>query len=233
MEKIIIGNLKNYMSLAQVVDYLKDVNDIENKNVIICPSDIYIPYFLKKGYSVGLQNINGLDKTCTGEITPKQAKSMGINYTIVGHSERRINLKETNDDINTKIIEAQNYNMKVILCVGESLEERETSKTSDILTQQLINCLKGTELKDVVIAYEPIWAIGSGKTPTIDDISSTVLFIKKIINDKFNSEVKVLYGGSVNSDNINDIIGVVDGVLIGKASTDSKEFLKIIEVVKN
>lgn len=233
MKKIIIGNLKNYMVSSEIVDYLKKINKIEDKNVIICPSNIYIPYFLKKGYLVGLQNINELDKTCTGEITPKQAKSLGINYTIVGHSERRINLKESDLDINKKIIEAQKYNMKIILCIGETLEQKNMLKTSQVLKKQLLNCLKDTNLKNIIIAYEPVWAIGTNKIPSIKDISSTNSYIKEIVKQNFNSDIKVLYGGSVNSNNIKEIINVVDGVLIGKASTDAEDFLKIIEVVRN
>lgn len=233
MKKIIIGNLKNYMMSSEIVNYLKKVDKIDDKNVIICPSNIYIPYFLKKGYSVGIQNINELDKTCTGEITPSQAKSLGINYTIVGHSERRINLKETDIDINKKIIEAQKYNMKIILCIGETLEEKEMLKTSIVLKKQLLNSLKNTNLKNIVIAYEPIWAIGTNKIPSIKDIASTTSYIKELIKKNFDSDIKVLYGGSVNSTNIGEIIKEVDGVLIGKASTDGSEFLKIIEVVRN
>lgn len=232
MKKIIIGNLKNYMVSSEIVDYLKKVDKIEDKNVIICPSNIYIPYFLKKSYSVGLQNINELDKTCTGEISPKQANSLGINYSIVGHSERRINLKETDIDINKKIIEAQKYNMKIILCIGETLEEKNMLKTSQVLKKQLVNCLKDTNIKNIIIAYEPVWAIGTNKIPSIKDIASTNLFIKEIVKEKFDSDIKVLYGGSVNIDNIGEIIKTVDGVLIGKASTEGDEFLKIIEVVR-
>lgn len=233
MKKIIIGNLKNYMKSSEVAEYLKKIDLIEDKNVIICPSNIYIPYFLKKGYSVGIQNINGLTKTCTGEITPEQAKSLGITYTIVGHSERRINLKETDSDINNKILEANKYNMKIILCIGETLEEKNMLKTSQVLKKQIINDLKNTNLKNIVIAYEPIWAIGTNKIPTIKDISLTVEYIKDIVKKNFDTDIKVLYGGSVNSTNINEIITNVDGVLIGKASTDPKEFLKIIEVVRH
>lgn len=230
MEKIIIGNLKNYMVISEVAEYLKLMNNIEDKNIIICPSNIYIPYFLKKGYLTGIQNID-IDRTCTGEITPRQAKEMGINYTIVGHSERRNNLKETNNDINKKIIEAQKYNMKVILCVGEKLEEKEISK--QILEEQLKVSLNNTNIEDIIIAYEPVWAIGTNQTPSVVEISSITSYIKEYVKQKFDRDVKVLYGGSVKSTNIKEIIDVVDGVLIGKASTDANEFLKIIEVVRN
>lgn len=231
MGKIIIGNLKNYMKASELSDYIKSMDKLQDKNVIVCPSNIFIPYFINKGYSLGIQNINELDITCTGEITPLQARSLGINYVIVGHSERRNNLHETNSDINKKIVELQKNNMKPILCIGEKLEEKEISKK--VLEEQLKNCLVNTNVEDIIIAYEPVWAIGTNIIPSVDDIKLTTENIKKYIKETFNADVKVLYGGSVNSTNIKEIIDVVDGVLIGKASTDANEFLKIIEVVNN
>lgn len=224
MEKLIVGNLKNYMSASDIAKYLKKIDKIED--VVICPSNIFIPYFLKKKFEVGIQNIY-LDKTCTGEITAKQAKSLGISYTIIGHSERRINFNETNIEINEKIKEAINNNLKVILCIGETLEEKGNNQTLEILEKQIKECLDNINLDNIIIAYEPIWAIGTNIIPTINEIEETIKKIKEIVN------IKVLYGGSVNSNNISDIIKVTDGVLIGKASTDIDEFLKIIEVVKS
>lgn len=226
MEKLIVGNLKNYMSANDIAKYLKQVDEL--KDVVICPSNIFIPYFLKKKFDVGIQNIY-LDKTCTGEITAKQAKSLGISYTIIGHSERRINFNETNIEINEKIKEAINNNLKVILCIGETLEEKGNNQTLEILEKQIKECLDNINMNNVIIAYEPIWAIGTNIIPTINEIEENIRKIKEIINE----DVKVLYGGSVNSNNISDIIKVTDGVLIGKASTDINEFLKIIEVVKS
>jgi len=229
MEKLIIGNLKNYMDFSETIQYLKQIENIEN--IIICPSNIYIPYFLNKKYKVGIQNISSNAKTCTGEITAKQAKSLGINYTIVGHSERRNNFNETNDIVNSKIKEALKEKLNVILCIGEKLEEKDNA--IELLEKQIIECLKDIELDNIVIAYEPVWAIGTGMTPTLDDIDIIIKNIKNIVRKTYNKEIKVLYGGSVNSDNIVNIIELTDGVLIGKASTNAVELLKIIEVVNS
>ena len=224
MEKLIVGNLKNYMDAYDTSTYLKQIDKIEN--VVLCPSNIFIPYFLNKKFEVGIQNIYLNDKTCTGEITAKQAKSLGVSYVIIGHSERRSNFIETNIVVNHKIKEALKNNLKVILCIGETLEEKESNKTIEVLEKQLNECLKDID-KDVIIAYEPIWAIGTNVVPTISEIENNINKIKEIRN------TKVLYGGSVNSSNISEIIKVTDGVLIGKASTDVVEFLKIIEVVNS
>lgn len=229
MEKLIIGNLKNYMNFSETINYLKQIEDLDN--VIICPSNIYIPYFLNKKYKVGIQNILENDKTCTGEISAKQAKSLGIDYTIVGHSERRINFNETNNIVNSKIKEALKEKLDVILCIGEKLEEKDNA--IQILENQITECLKDTELDNIVIAYEPVWAIGTGIIPTLEEIEKITKNIKDIVKKIYNKEIKVLYGGSVNSSNIKEIIELTDGVLIGKASTDAVEFLKIIEVVNS
>lgn len=235
--KIIIGNHKNYMFTNDVSEYLKEI-DTNKGNVIICPSSIYLPYFMKKGFKIGIQNISPRsDIVLTGEISAKQAISMGINYSIIGHSERRINFNETNLEINSKIIDAISYGMKVILCVGETLEEKNMLKTSKVLKKQLRECLKDVnDFKNIVIAYEPVWAIGTNKIPSNNDILKTIEYIKKTVKLIYNIEnIKVLYGGSVSSNNINTLnqIENLDGILVGKASTDAKEFLKIIEVVNS
>lgn len=224
MEKLIVGNLKNYMDAYDTSMYLKQIDKIEN--VVLCPSNIFIPYFLNKKFEVGIQNIYLNDKICTGEINAKQAKSLGVSYVIVGHSERRTNFIETNIVVNYKIKEALKNNLKVILCIGETLEEKQNNKTFEVLEKQLNECLKDIS-EEVIIAYEPIWAIGTNVVPSIVEIQTNINKIKEIKNSK------VLYGGSVNSGNISEIIKVTDGVLIGKASTDVVEFLKIIEVVSS
>ena len=234
--KLIIANHKMNMGALEINEYLKELNKIENKNIIICPTSIYIPYFLKKKYKVGIQNTFIHDSgSYTGEISPRQAKSLGVSYTILGHSERRIYFDETDTLINKKVLEALNNDLKVILCIGETLEERNLLKTDRILKRQIINGLRDVELIDkIIVAYEPIWAIGTGIVPTNKEISSTISYIKTIIDNLYpNNSVKIIYGGSVNEKNIKQLnkIKEVDGFLVGGASLDTKKFLKIIEVV--
>lgn len=235
--RLIVGNQKN-MTIADVGEFLKKISgNIDYSNVVICPSSLYIPYFLKHKYSVGIQNI-GIDKEgkYTGEITARQAREIGIKYAIVGHSERRIHFHEDNDTINKKIQNLLEQNIKPILCIGETSEEKNLLKTNKILKSEIISCLKDIKVSDfenIIIAYEPIWAIGTNRIPTMAEIKNNVKYIKSIVKKIFNCEVKVIYGGSINSSNIEKIkkIDNIDGFLIGGSSTSADEFLKIIEVV--
>lgn len=237
--KIIVANLKTSMTLSDTSKYLKEINQkINNHNVIICPSSIYTPYFLNHGYQVGIQNVfcESLG-SCTGEISSKQAKSIGINYVILGHSERRNILKEDNYDINLKIKDCLKNNLKVILCIGETLEERNLLKTDKILKKQLMECLKDIDnLNNITIAYEPVWAIGTNRLPSINDITKAIMFIRYIVKNYLNfSNISVIYGGSINEKNIKSINNIkeIDGVLIGGASVDSSKLLNIIGVTFN
>ncbi|NLM63290.1 MAG: triose-phosphate isomerase [Mollicutes bacterium] len=238
-KKIVVGNLKSTMNIEDVSKYLQVINkEIASKEVIICPSSIYIPYFLKKNYQVGLQNIF-LDEggPYTGEITPTQAVSLEIRYAIVGHSERRIHLNETDEIINKKIVAAINKNMYVILCIGETLEEKEMLRTDMVIRRQLVNALNGLSidmLYNVIIAYEPVWAIGTNNIPSIKEIEKTVEYIKNVVKQISGYEdIKVLYGGSVNEHNVKELnkINNISGFLVGGASTKADSFLKIIDEV--
>ena len=241
-EKIVVGNLKTKMNVEDVSQYLKVVNkEVISEQVIICPTSIYIPYFLKQRYKVGLQNtfINE-EGPYTGEITPSQAASMGIQYTIIGHSERRVYLKEDDEIINKKMISAVNSNMQIILCIGETLEEKQMLKTDMVLRRQLVNALNGLTidmLHNVTIAYEPVWAIGTNKVASIKEIERTANYIKMIVHqNRGYKNMRVLYGGSVNEQNIKELnqIKNISGFLVGGASNDSEKFLSIInEVVVN
>ena len=234
--KLIIANHKMNMDAKEVNNYLKELGKIDNKNVVICPTTIYIPYFLKKKYKVGIQNTfiheNG---SYTGEVSPKQAKSLGVSYTILGHSERRTYLDESDTFINKKVLEALKNKLKVILCIGETLEERNMLKTDKILKRQIINALRDVDqVNNVIVAYEPVWAIGTGIVPTNKEISSTISYIKTIIDNLYpDNNVKIIYGGSVTEKNIKSLnkIKEVNGFLVGGASLDTKKLLKIIEVV--
>jgi len=190
--------------------------DIKTKNIVIlCPPFTY----LQKGnnYVLGAQNCFYKNEGAyTGEISPKMLKDLGCKYVIIGHSERREIFKEDNECINLKIKICLENKLKPILCVGEKLG----GDRKQVLRAQL----KGINNKNIIIAYEPVWAIGTGKACELEDILSSYNLIKKIAKEN-----KVLYGGSVNSINAKDIINITDGVLVGGASINKKEFLKIIK----
>ncbi len=227
MEKIIVANHKMNMDFEEIKKYITKLKTINN-DIIVCPTSVYAPYFIENGFNTGLQNIYfENDGPYTGEISAKQAKSLGIEYVIIGHSERRQLFNETNEIINKKVKSALANKLKVILCVGESTEQRKDYEK--VLNKQITNCLKDIK-EEVIIAYEPIWAIGTGMTPISEEINEIIKYIKSL----FDYDVKVLYGGSVNSKNIKakNEVNVVSGYLIGGASTQIDELLAIREVVK-
>ena len=204
--------------------------------MVIVPSLPFLGFFDKNGYSIGSQDISSfMDKTITGEVTGEQLKSLGVEYVIVGHSERREYRHEINIDFINKINNALENDIKVIYCIGESLNDKENGNTYMTLEKQISEVLNNVELKGIMIAYEPVWAIGSGIIPTTKEIKENIGFIKDIIEEKYDIKLKVLYGGSVNSDNIGELntIKNVDGFLVGGASTniDSLESI-LIELEK-
>lgn len=224
--KILAANFKMNLTLNEINEYIDKIKDIDNKNIVLIPSNIYIPYFLNKKFSVGVQDAYYLDNGAfTGEVSAKQISSLGVNYAIIGHSERRMYFNETNDILNKKILSCESNGLKVIYCIGETKEERESNKTKEVLLKQLGEGLKGAS--EVIIAYEPRWAIGTNVTPTNEEIEDIISFIKS----KYN--YKVLYGGSTNDKNIASLntISNVDGFLVGGASLDYDKFKKMIEIV--
>lgn len=237
-KKLIVGNLKMNMVADEVSNYLNNINkNIYSNNVVICPSSIYIPYFLKQRYSVGVQNICSEEMGAyTGELSAKQAYSLGVKYTLVGHSERRGMYNETDLIVGKKVKTAIKNNLYPIICIGETIEDKAMLRTERVLKKQLNYALKDLsveEMDNVVIAYEPVWSIGTNKIPSNRDIKNTVSYIKLLISNLFGyNDAKVLYGGSVNSKNISQLIKIdnLDGFLIGGASLKPDEFLNIIEV---
>lgn len=230
--KLLVMNMKMYMDIDAVKEYLKKIDNVPD-NVIFCPESIYIPYFLKKYKNVAIQSIYPVDSGAyTGCISAHQVKKMGVNYTIVGHSECRKYFNVTDEDVNLKVSSALSNNLKVILCIGDSKEEKESGKTFSSLKRQLDIALKGIKTDSIIIAYEPIYSIGTGTIPSSDEISKTVIFIKNELKNK-GMNLKVIYGGSVNSDNLSDLIKIdcVDGFMVGKSSSVVDEVKRMIEVV--
>lgn len=239
INKYIVVNMKMNLTAKEVSNYLKIINDkIFISNVIICPTSIYIPYFLNHDYDVGIQNVYfENDGSYTGEISPLQAKSIGVKFAIIGHSDRRL-MGEDDQIINKKIHKALTNNLKVIFCIGETLEEREMLKTDKVLKQQIIRGLRGLndkQLSNILIAYEPVWAVGTNVLPTNKEIGDCVSFIREICKANLKSIPFILYGGSINEENIKTLnkIKNVDGFLIGSSANDAEKLIKIIEVIDN
>jgi triosephosphate isomerase len=239
VKKIIALNLKMNLDYDTVSPYIHTVKDriSDSNEVIFFPSFLYLEAFKKSGYKIGAQNVHYLDNGAfTGEVSPLQLKSMGIGYVLIGHSERRIHFGEDNTLINHKIVGCLKNNLNIILCIGETDEERRLLKTALILERQIKNAFKNIDiedLSDITIAYEPVWAIGTGKVPKVDDIEDAIKYIKKLVLNEYGLNIKVLYGGSVNKDNIKGIINIkiLDGVLIGSSSIDPKYLVNMLDLI--
>ena len=233
--KLIVANFKMNLLKEDILEYVKHFNKKES-NVIFCPSNIYLNYFLEKDLNVGSQDASFEEKGAfTGDVSASQLKSIGVKYTIIGHSERR---KYHNDDkyVNNKLICALNNSLIPILCIGETKEQRENNETYQVLEKQLneaLNNINSDLLSNIIIAYEPVWSIGTGIIPSNYDIYNTISFIKEYLQKRYVLQLKVLYGGSVNSNNISELetINNIDGYLIGGSSIDYNKFLDIINKV--
>lgn len=213
--KLLVVNLKMYMDFHETLKFVKELDDLKNPKVVICPSNIYIPYFLNKGYKVGIQNIFYEDVGAyTGEVSSFLAKSIGLEYAIVGHSERRKLFNETNEIINKKIKSCLKNNLIPILCIGDNFLKNE-------LLKQIDECLKGINRSDVIVAFEPLEV----KELDLKILDETISFIKEQgIN-------KVLYGGNVNINNINDIVKLCDGLLVSRSAVVPEKLKDLIKIV--
>ncbi len=236
--KLICANFKMNLLKDDIHNYLNTIKGkINNKNVIFFPSIPFIEEFAKNNYLVGSQNISFKDfGSITGDTSVLQLKELGITYTIIGHSERRTFFNDSNY-IAKKIKLGLDNDLKIVLCIGENLEEFEKEKTLEVLKRELDEALQDNldiiNENNLIIAYEPIWAIGTNKIPTNSCLDNTISKIKGYLKTKYNLNLKVLYGGSVNLDNIEELetIKVIDGYLVGGASLDALKFLSLINKV--
>lgn len=240
-----VANLKMNLSGNQTMDYISELNNLFDKsgnnkvNTIICPSvtslSIFFDYIRDNNYCLGAQNIHHKEYGAyTGETSINMISDF-INFVILGHSERRQYFNETNEIINKKIIKVSQHSLNSIVCIGETLEQRKNNEVKKTLKNQLSTCLQNVE-SEVIIAYEPIWAIGTGETATSKIIVEAHQMIRKNLNDiGFDGQkVSILYGGSVNRNNAKELIALddVDGFLIGGASLDVNHFYDIYKFIE-
>lgn len=238
MKPLIVANWKcNPKSLEEARDLLeKIIAKVEDEEVVICPPSIFISSLINDKISFGAQNCFCKEGAFTGENSVSMLEGLGVKYVILGHSERRNIFKETNEEINAKLAKVLESEIVPILCIGENREEREGGRTFEVLSEQLDLCLNNVpNLENIILAYEPVWAIGTGKFADISDIKKVRAFIKEFLAKKFDEEVaeniRIIYGGSVDSGNVHSYIieAQMDGVLVGGASLRPDEFLKLIK----
>lgn len=241
MKKLIIANFKMNTVPSEFKNYamaLATKTKNSKNDIVVCPPFTHLSvakeFFGGSKVAIGAQNISEEEKgSLTGEVSAKMIKDLGASYVVVGHSDRRGRFKESDKIINKKIKTALASGLKVILCVGESLQTRQNKQACTFVRKQIDDDLKGiyeNELESVVIAYEPIWAIGTGKTATKTDINKMVETIRKEIELQYSSKaagnIAVVYGGSVTTGNCSKILSneKLDGVMIGEASLDVDAF---------
>lgn len=243
---VIAGNWKMNKTPSEAVALVKElipmVKDAQKK-VIVCPTFVCLPAVLEaiKGTNicVGAQNMHFEDKGAfTGEISADMLTELGVQYVIIGHSERRQYFAETDETVNKKAVKALSKGLIPIICVGESLEQREANITNDIVSNQVkaaFASISAEDAKKVIIAYEPIWAIGTGKTATSEQANEVCSMIRDTIKGLYSAdvadEVVIQYGGSMNDGNAKDLLAQsdIDGGLIGGAALVAEKFTKIIE----
>jgi len=248
---LVAGNWKmnnDVKTSLELVEKLKALSKGFNADVdvLICPPFVSL-YSVKQSLNgssikLGAQNMHFEDYGAyTGEISPLMLKNMGVDYVIVGHSERRQYFNETDVTVNKKLIAALKYNINPILCVGETLEQRENKIEKETVKNQINKAfthINKQNAEKIIIAYEPIWAIGTGRTATSEQANEMAAFIRASISDIYDSELSekiiIQYGGSVNANNANEILSQsdIDGALVGGASLTADKFLEIINYSK-
>ena len=244
-KKVIAGNWKMNMlpneAISMITELTPLVKDTENEVVLCVPyTDLFYSLLTAQGTNIkiGAQNMHYEEKGAyTGEISGKMLKSIGVEYVIIGHSERRQYFNETDETVNKKIKTAFENNLKPIVCVGETLEEREAGKAFEIIQNQIQKALEGLteeQVANTIIAYEPIWAIGTGKTATSNDANEACKKIREKIVEIYGQNVAerviIQYGGSMKPENAKELLSMsdIDGGLIGGASLKAESFANIV-----
>lgn len=246
-KKIVAGNWKmnlNYDEVTSLVDEILRLHSSDNNvEIILSPPFVYLDKVIRSCTNhdhvlVASQNCSEYNNGAyTGEVSASMLNSMGVNYVIIGHSERRSIFNESNENLNLKITQALQNNLKIIFCCGENIDQRESGVYLQLIKKQLdetILCLDQKSLSKIVIAYEPIWAIGTGKTASSLQAQEIHFFIRSLISDKFGTEISnnisILYGGSCKPTNSKELFSQsdIDGGLIGGASLKSSDFTAII-----
>ncbi|RNA67500.1 triose-phosphate isomerase [Alteribacter keqinensis] len=244
---IIAGNWKMNKTKREAQDFVQEVKGLipskETVDAVVCSPSLFLDALVKEAegsdLKIGAQNMHFEESGAfTGETSPVALSDLGVTYVVLGHSERRELFGETDEIVNQKVHAAFSHDLTPIVCVGESLEEKEADKTAQVVTDQVQKGLQGLteeQVKKTVIAYEPIWAIGTGKTASADDANETCAVIREVVKSSFSEAaseaIRIQYGGSVKPANIEELLGKsdIDGALVGGASLDPQSFLQLVE----
>lgn len=246
---IIAGNWKMFKTVQESIAFVNEVKgkaEVDGVESVICAPFTNLPALVEavKGTTlkVGAQNLHWEDNGAfTGEISGVQLKDLGVDYVIIGHSERRAYFAETDETVNKKVHASFKHGITPIVCVGEKLEEREAGQTKSVCkvqTEAALTGLTAEQAAQVVIAYEPIWAIGTGKSSTSEDANEVISYIRELIAAQFSQQVadqvRIQYGGSVKPNNISEYMSAsdIDGALVGGASLEPASYIALVEGAK-
>jgi triosephosphate isomerase len=247
---MIAGNWKMFKTKDDALAFIYAVNvkvpEKEKVESVICAPAIFLRDLVKRegeDLRIGAQNMHELDEGAyTGEISAGMLKSYGVEYVVIGHSERREYYNETDESVNKKLIQAVRYEITPIVCVGESLEIRENGTTNAFVKDQVVKAYQNVTEKEAlktVIAYEPIWAIGTGKTATPEQANETIKAIRDVLVELYGTtiaeQIRILYGGSVKPNNVDELLAQsdIDGALVGGASLDPESYLTLVKAALN
>ena len=246
---IIAGNWKMFKTVPESTSFIEAVKgqaEVEGVESVICAPFTNLPALVEavKGTNIkiGAQNLHFEDNGAfTGEISGVMLKDLGVDYVVIGHSERRQYFNETDETVNKKVHAAFRHGLTPIVCVGEKLEEREADQTKDVCkvqTEAAFAGLAADQAAKVVVAYEPIWAIGTGKSSTSQGANEVIAYIRGVIKDLYNEEVanavRIQYGGSVKPENVAEYLGQsdIDGALVGGASLQPESYIALVQGAK-
>ena len=248
---IVAGNWKMYKTFDEAVDFVEAIQQAipspEKVDAVVCSPALYLPTLVvaaeDSSLAIGAQNMHFEDEGAfTGEISPAMLSNIQVDYVILGHSERREMFNETDEAVNKKVRAALNHSIVPIICCGETLEEREAGATETKVAGQITKALEGftgAEVEHMVIAYEPIWAIGTGKTATAEDANAVCGSIRSVVESLYGKDtaekIRIQYGGSVKPENIEELLAKehIDGALVGGASLQVDSFMKLLEAAAN
>ncbi|WP_096202486.1 triose-phosphate isomerase [Bacillus sp. FJAT-45350] len=247
---IIAGNWKMNKTLQEAVSFVQEVKSTipasTSVDSVVCSPALFLDALVKETegteLKIGAQTMHFEESGAfTGEVSPVALQDIGVSYVIIGHSERREMFAETDETVNKKVHAAFKHSLVPIICCGETLEEREAGKTNELVKGQVEKGLEGLsedQVKQLVIAYEPIWAIGTGKSSSSAEANETCAHIRSVVSAKFGEEaanaVRIQYGGSVKPENIAEYLGQsdIDGALVGGASLEPSSFVQLLEAEK-
>ncbi|MDP4163698.1 MAG: triose-phosphate isomerase [Bacillota bacterium] len=247
---IIAGNWKMQKTLGEAKSFVEEVKGMvpakEQIDSVICAPALFLESLVgatkESNVEIGAQNMHFEESGAfTGEISPVALADLGMQYVIIGHSERREMFNETDESVNKKTLAAFKHSLTPIVCCGETLEQRENGETNELVGNQVKKALTGLteeQVKQTVIAYEPIWAIGTGKSSSAADANEVCAHIRQVVGEQFSQDVaeavRIQYGGSVKPENIKEYMAQpdIDGALVGGASLEAQSFLKLLEAGK-